>query len=162
MIVVADTSCLIALARINKLDLLHQLYGTILVPEAVWHEATDFEEKAGSVEISRAAWLQKRSIEHQLLFKALRQNLGVGEAEAIVLALEVNADLLIMDERSGRETARFMGLQVVGVIGILIEAKQRGLLQQIRPVLDALRNQAGFWMKDSLYERVLRDAGEWS
>jgi predicted nucleic acid-binding protein len=94
------------------------------------------------------------------MVRALRQELDAGEAEAIVLALESRADLLLMDERLGRETAQHLGLRYVGLIGVLIAAKSRGLIGQIKPELNALREVAGFFVDDTLYVQVLKDAGE--
>jgi hypothetical protein len=72
----------------------------------------------------------------------------------------MNADLLLIDERIGRESAQHLGVTYMGLIGVLVQCKQRGLIPQVRPVIDALRLQAGFWISDALYQRVLHDAGE--
>ncbi len=90
----------------------------------------------------------------------LRLELGEGEAEAIALALESQADLVLLDERRGRQRAVRLGLRVTGVLGVLVEAKCQHLLAAVRPVLDALRHDAGFWISDDLYRRVLDLAGE--
>jgi len=92
--------------------------------------------------------------------QALQQELDAGEAEAIVLALETRAELLLMDEHLGRETARHLGLRHTGLIGVLIEAKRKGLISKVKPHLDALRDVAGFRVSDALYRRVLQDEGE--
>jgi hypothetical protein len=76
------------------------------------------------------------------------------------MALETEAELLLMDERLGRETARHLGLRYTGLIGVLIEAKYKGLISKIKPHLDALRDVAGFRVSDALYRRVLQDEGE--
>jgi predicted nucleic acid-binding protein len=94
------------------------------------------------------------------LVHALRQELGAGEAEAIVLALETEAELLLMDERIGRENAHHLGLHYTGLIGTLIAAKHRGLISAIKPYLDDLRKIAGFRVANTLYRRVLMDEGE--
>jgi predicted nucleic acid-binding protein len=161
MIVVSNTSPLINLARIGRLDLLHQLYGEVLLPEAVWQETViNGTGQAGADEIRTAAWVKIQAVSNQPMVRALRQELDAGEAEAIVLALESRADLLLMDERLGRETAQHLGLRYVGLIGVLIAAKSRGLIGQIKPELNALREVAGFFVDDTLYVQVLKDAGE--
>ena len=90
----------------------------------------------------------------------MHQELDAGEAEAIALAFEQKAELLLMDERLGRETARYFGLNYTGVIGILIEAKQKGLIGSIKEHLDSLRTIAGFHVSQPLYLKVLQDQGE--
>ena len=94
------------------------------------------------------------------LVRALQQELDAGEAEAIALALETGAELLLMDEHLGRETAHHLGLRYTGLIGVLIEAKHKGLISAVKPHLDTLRNIAGFRVNDVLYMRVLQDEGE--
>ena len=91
---------------------------------------------------------------------ALEGQLDRGEAEAIALAAELQADLLLMDERLGRTEAARFGLRVIGVLGVLIEAKGRGRLQRIEPILDELRHDAGFRVSQALRARVLQAAGE--
>lgn len=88
------------------------------------------------------------------------RDLDIGEAAGIVLALDLNADLILMDERDGRHAAARLGLNVIGTIGLLIDAKARGLLTHIRPKLDALREIAGFYMSDALYQEALRLTNE--
>jgi predicted nucleic acid-binding protein len=161
MSIVSDASALINLARIGKLDLLHQLYDELLVPEAVWQEVVvEGAGHPGADEVKTASWIKMRAVTNGQLVQVLRQDLDAGEAEAIALALEVGAELLLMDEHLGRETARHLGLRYIGLIGILIEAKHKGLIQAVKPYLDALRDIAGFRISDALYRRVLQDEGE--
>jgi uncharacterized protein len=91
---------------------------------------------------------------------ALEDKLDRGEAEAITLAVELQADLLLMDERLGRAEAARFGLRFIGILGVLIEAKGRGLLQRVEPILDALQHDAGFRVSEALRARVLQAAGE--
>jgi len=155
---VSNASPLISLARIQSLNLLRQLYGKIIIPEAVWQEVViEGAGQPGAEEIKGAAWIRRQAVANRSLVLALRQELDAGEAEAIVLTLEQRADILLMDERLGRDTARHLGLRYTGLIGVLIEAKHKGLVSAIKPQLDALRNDAGFWVNDALYARVLKD-----
>lgn len=161
MIVVSNSSPLINLARIGILDVLTQLYCELTIPEAVWLEVVIHGAgQPGADEVKSAGWIGKKAVANTQLVVALQQELDAGEAEAIALALEAGADLLLMDERLGRETARHLGLRCVGLIGVLVEAKQKSLIDAVKPYLDALRDVAGFHISDDLYARVLEDQGE--
>lgn len=94
------------------------------------------------------------------LVRALRQELDAGEAEAIGLAVESAAELLLMDERLGRDVARHLGIACLGTVGVLVAAKRKGLIPAIKPYLDTLRDRVGFRISDALYRRVLQDQHE--
>jgi hypothetical protein len=159
--VVCNASPLINLARVGQLSLLSRLFGRVLLPEAVWHEVVEEGQgQPGGGEIGEAAWIDRRVVANRQLTHSLRQDLDPGEAEAIALAVEIEADLLLMDERLGRETARHFGLRCLGLIGVMCAAKQRGYLVALKPFLEQLRDSAGFWISSALYGQVLRDAGE--
>jgi predicted nucleic acid-binding protein len=161
MSAVSNASPLINLARIGQLDLLRAVYGEIWIPEAVRREVVEEGAgQSGAQEVQVADWIKTQIITNRPLVQALGRDLDPGEAEAIVLALESDADVLLMDERLGREAARHLGVRVTGLIGLFVEAKHRGLISAIKPCLDALRDQAGFRIRQALYEQVLHDAGE--
>jgi len=90
----------------------------------------------------------------------LREALDPGEAEAIVLAIERRADLLLVDERRGRQAAAAAGLKVTGLLGVVAQAKRAGLIDFAKPVLDELIRTARFWIRADLYRRVLTELGE--
>lgn len=161
MTIVSNTSPLINLARIGELDLLQRLYGTLVIPDAVWQEVViDGVGLPGAAQVETGRWIKARTVKNVQLVQALRQELDAGEAEAIALALETNAELLLMDERLGRETAQHLGLSYTGLIGVFVEAKRKGIIDSIKPYLDALRDVAGFHISHALYSRVLQDEGE--
>lgn len=161
MSVVSNASPLINLARIGKLDLLHQLYGEVTISEVVWQEVVvEGAGQPGAEEVRNSTWIKTRSVRNRQLTLALQQELDAGEAEAIVLALEIKAELLLMDERLGRDTARYLGCRPLGLVGVLRIAKYKGFIETVKPYLDALRDVAGFRISDALYERVLRDEKE--
>ncbi len=107
MHVVSNSSPLINLARIGKLTLLRELFGVLIVPDAVWQEVVvEGAGQPGADEVRSAAWIQRQAVMNTQLVQALQQDLDAGEAEAIALSLELGADLLLMDENLGRQTAR--------------------------------------------------------
>jgi uncharacterized protein len=161
MIVVSDSSPLISLAAIGRLELLRDLYGAIAIPRAVYHEvAMQDLGRPGALEVRTLDWITCRDIISSNLVVALQGKLDHGEAEAIALAAELQADLLLMDERLGRVEAARLGLRFIGILGISIEAKAKGYLREIKPFLDVLRTTAGFRVSEALYARVLLEAGE--
>lgn len=161
MIVVSDTSALSNLALVDHLWILESLYRSVIIPDVVAAEL----EAASNPTISailRLNWIQSRSLTNAQLADQLQQERGLdaGEANAIALALELQADDLLIDERLGRQEAVRLGLSIVGILGILVVAKQKRLISQVQPVVDALINQAGFRVSSQLYQRVLALAQE--
>jgi uncharacterized protein len=155
MIVVADASPLIALARIGRLDLLRTMFGKLLLPEAVWREVVAAGlDRAGAGTVIHADWIERRQIGDAGLVALLCRDLGAGESEAIVLAREVGGDLVLIDERTGRTAAKRLGLRVTGLVGVLIAARERGLLPDAVAVMDDLHRRAGFWLSEELRQMV--------
>jgi predicted nucleic acid-binding protein len=161
VIVVSDTSPLMNLAVVGHLELLDQLYDTVLIPEGVWNELSSLGSQYPEVAIVQTlTWLKRQPLTFRAVADALQAELEIGEAEAIALAIEKQADLLLIDERRGRQVATRMGLTYIGLLGILLEAKRNGFLPEVKPVLDDLIAKAGFWVSPQLYTRVLQAAGE--
>jgi hypothetical protein len=161
MIVVSNTSPLTNLAAIGRFDLLHQLYGEIYIPEAVLQElSSQGQQWPGYHETVQSAWIFQHPVQNTALVKALQRDLDAGESEAIAMAIEYDAGLLLMDEREGRHQAKRFGLKVLGVIGVLLEAKAQQKIAQIQPELDALRQKAGFHLSQEVYDLALGLAGE--
>jgi hypothetical protein len=159
MIVVSDTSPILSLALIGRLELLHELYGTLVIPEAVRSELVATAQD-GAQEIAQAAWIIPRPIETDVLLKLLLREVDRGEAEAIGLAVHLKADVLLIDERKARHLAADLELGVVGLLDVLPDAKQRGLITSVKPVLDDLVTRARFRVSRKLYQRTLFTAGE--
>lgn len=160
--VVSNTSPIINLAAIGHLDLLRELYGTLTIPDAVYDEiVVRGRGQPGADEVQQFSWFVRQSVSNRaLVVQLMGSGLDVGEAEAIVLALETYAPLLLMDEKLGRAAATRVGIRVIGLRGVLIEAKRRGRVAEVRPLLDALRAGPGFYIAPALYSQVLRQAGE--
>ena len=159
MIVVSDTSPILSLALIGQLDLLHDLYGTIVIPEAVRSEIVSTDQ-SGAHEVAQADWITTRPIEPDVVLRLLLREVDRGEAEAIGLALQLDADVLLIDERKARHLAAYLELGVVGLLDVLQEAKQRHLIISVKPLLDELIAHARFRLSHKLYQRTLFTAGE--
>jgi predicted nucleic acid-binding protein len=161
LIVVSDTSPVLNLARIGRLELLPLLYEQVLIPSAVFEELTASErDLPPAIDLASEPWLMVASAKDQTRVKELRKHLDVGEAEAIVLAVERRADLLLVDERRGRRTATAAGLTVTGLLGVVAGAKQAGLIELGKPVVDEIMQVARFWIGRDLYAEVLAELGE--
>jgi predicted nucleic acid-binding protein len=166
MIVVSDTSPIINLAMIGHLDLLHQLYTDIVMPNIVMPSAVYQEIVVGGVgmpgaaEVQTQPWFHQRSVADTAFVALLRGDLDEGEAEAVALAHEIKADLLLIDEQAGRRHAARLGLKFIGLLGVLLAAKDAGILPAVKGPLDDLVAKAGFSVRPSLYAAVLKAAGE--
>jgi hypothetical protein len=160
MIAVSNTSPLILLAKIRRLDLLCQLYHHIVVPTSVLAEVTakSTNEAERIKLLVRSGQCQVRQASAQAV-KDLPDDLGSGERETIALALETRADLVILDDQRGRRSACEQGLTVTGTVGVLVEAKWRGLIPSLRQDLDRLV-EAGMWMNEAFYHRLLLESQE--
>jgi predicted nucleic acid-binding protein len=158
MLVISDSSPLIALAQCGRLDLLDSLFDRVTIPAKVFEET---QVIAGEVADTITAWSQGKimTVNGNNLARAKALALDPGETEALALYWDTNADLLLIDELEGRQVALTAGIKVTGTVGILITAKQKGLVPAIRPLLDVLR-MLNFYISDSLYHRALSVAKE--
>jgi len=159
--IVSNTSPIINLACIGRLDVLHALFGEMVIPDAVFYEITGVVPNApGALDVRTAPWIRPYSVVNRPLVDSLRLELDPGEAEAIACAVEANAKLLLIDERRGRRVAQRLGLPITGLVGALLLARNRRLIASIRPLLDDLRQVAGFWISDALYYQAIHNADE--
>ena len=151
MIVVSNSSPLISFEQLGKADLLAKLFDKILIPPAVRQETYEV--------LPLPQWAEERSLSQPLAALTLRWRLGDGEREAIALALEFQADFLLMDELAGRRVAISLGLKALGTLGILLQAKQRNLIPAVKPLVEQLL-AFGFHADEELVVWVLQSAGE--
>lgn len=160
MIVIADSTPLIALAGIQRVEILKSLYGRILIPAAVYQEVVlQGRGRPGAEEVLRAVWIETRAASSPAQAHLLPGSLGAGEGEAIMLAQEVSADLVIMDELAGRRELAQRALPMIGTIGVLQQAKLQGIIPTLKPEMDALFRH-GFFISQRVYETSLRQVGE--
>jgi hypothetical protein len=150
--VISNSSPLIALAQIGRLDILRQLHPVVLIPPTV---AKEVEPTVPAL----PGWLVVQPLKQPRQPEGVSGSIGPGEHEVISLGLELGAERLILDEQPARRLATSLGLRVIGTVGLLLAAKDRGFLNKIRPELDRLL-AVRFFLDQELYERALRQAGE--
>ncbi len=159
---VSDSSTLIHLAKIGHLHLLFNFHQSILIAPAVWREVVlDGKEWPGSSEIEegrREGWIDVVAPVNQILVRSLLEDLHEGESETIALAIERSSDIVFLDEREARKMARAYGLNLSGVIGILIRAEKEGRISSLKEELDRLRNDSGFWIGEDVYQKAIRSS----
>jgi len=158
--VVSNSSSIIHLAKLGQIHLLRDFYGTILIPKAVQAEClvagNDREEVTS---IKNADWLKVYSVKNVALVKLLSSEIDEGESEAIALAIEQQADLILLDDADAREKAKIYKLSITGTLGILLRAKKEGKIISFADVLEKIR-ATGFWINDKLKRQFLSKAGE--
>ena len=159
MSTVRNTSPLLNLAIIGRLEQVRSQFGRVSVPPAVVEEFHLGENRPGSAPLRRAVeeeWIVTEVPSDDALIRTLRQDLDEGESEAIALAVEQKADRVLLDEREGRRHARNVGLHVTGALGILLRADEEGELSSLSRAIDQLEEEAGFWIGPDLREQILR------
>ena len=156
--VVSNTTPIISLVKIGKLNLLKELYGVISIPNAVYKELEKGKEKPFYQDIKKIEWIKIVEIKNKQI-QSFLFDLDEGEAEAIILAKEMNADLLVLDEKLGRQYAKKLNIKLTGTIGILLKAKDKGLINSVGILLNSLVEQ-GIWLNPKLVEKALELANE--
>lgn len=157
--VIVNTTPLVLLGNVGKLDLFKSLYKQIIIPHAVYEEVIKVDDQASQIVRSRPEWLlieNAPSLENQPLFKA---KLHAGEIEVISLALNQQNTIVVLDDKAARQTAKYLGLTVTGTLGLLLRAKERGYIPEIKPIINEF-NRNGFRVNSSIIDEVLRLAGE--
>ena len=148
-IIISDASCLIALDRINQLDLLQKIFTTILTTEEVQKE---FGEPL-------PVWITIKQVKDSSKVKELETIVDKGEASAIALALEINDSVLIIDEKKGRKLAKQLDIHIIGTLKILLIAKKKEIIPSIKNIIEQLEKN-NFRFSQSIINEILNDAGE--
>ncbi len=158
-LVIANTSPLFYLHRVDCLNLVHALYGRIVVPPAVLEELVQGSHANLPVpDIRHTAWIQVEAVRSRALIPAI-VDLGPGEAEVLALGIEHPDSLLILDDQLARRVAALNSLAYTGTLGLLVKAKRAGHLVRVHPTIERLR-ASGLWMTDDLVAQILAQAGE--
>lgn len=163
MLVVSDTSPLSSLAIIGRLQLLRDQFAEVRMPPAVARELDALTLPAARSALSQAVqdgWLRETPLPASAPFPPALRGLDAGETEALRLALAISADHVLIDEKEGRQRAAGLGLHSIGVLGILLAAKQSAAIPALRPEIEKLRRDAGFFVDRRLEARVLTMASE--
>lgn len=158
--VVVNSTPLISLATIGRLDLLQILYGKVYIPHAVFEEVyTKGKSKAGSDIIQHMDFIEIKNIINKEAKNYFRTALHDGEVEVMVLANELKADLCVIDDLMARKYAKYLGLNVTGTLGVLIRAKEDGIIKEVKPLIEGLLEN-GIYIDDNLFRRILEIARE--
>jgi uncharacterized protein len=159
-LVVSNAGPLISLFTVSRLDLLRALFGEIAIPQAVYDEVVVHGEgEPGSCEVGEADWIKIHHVKDHLAVELLRETLDAGESEAIVLAQELDARYVILDDGLARRKARLIKLRLIGTLGVILMAKEAGLIPAAKPILYEL-SRTDFRVSDRVVRNVLVKAGE--
>jgi predicted nucleic acid-binding protein len=160
VIVVCDSTVLIGLSRIGKLELLQHVFGQIFIPRAVFREVTGKGlNRPGAESIKEANWIKVTEIKDRSQVSFLLGTLDKGEAEVLTLAKESSADLILLDEEKARNIALIAGFDVMGLLGLFLLAKNTGILKRIGPLIEELKRK-NFRISDRVVYETLKTAGE--
>lgn len=159
MIVVSDTTPLISLLKINRLDLLEKLFGEVFIPQAVFNELTAderFQLEAEQIRQKKFIFIKPVNVPESVNILKRATGLDLGESEAIVLTDELKADILLMDEAKGRSVSSQMGIRIMGTIGILMAAYEEKTLtsNEVRECITGLQH-AGRHIGQRHYQMLL-------
>ena len=155
------------MSAIGAMRLVEFLFSKTYIPHEVYHELTrNGDHLPGSIEAKTYQWIVQKNVKNisqvtslQNMARAEGDTLDPGESEAIILGKEMNAEFIIIDEDTGRTYAKREGLKPIGMLGILLKAKEARQIDNVKNYMDLLRG-AGFHLKDNLYNYVLVQAGE--
>lgn len=155
--IVSNSGPIVSFARAGYLELLKQVLPEMRIPEAVYEEMVRGVDKPGAAEVKSGEWIKKEAIQNRSQVHQFPSRLGLGEREAIILAQELKA-LLLIDDRLARQEAEKRGIVCFGSLRVLKAAKERKLIKEIKPVGDELR-RTGLRIKNSLYQKFLQEVG---
>jgi len=157
-VIVSNATPIIAFAKINRLKLFQKIVGEVIIPEEVSKELFS-HKKSDNKKLNRCKWIKVEKVKSQNEIELLMPTLDKGESEVIILSKEIKADLVIIDELSARKIAMMMNLPLIGTVGLLVFAKEKGLIKKVKPVLDNMMAQ-GIRYGNEFYQKILKEIGE--
>lgn len=162
MLIICDTNIIIDFSRLKRLDILKDTFNEITLTSEVMEELLAGEDvKPGKSDIEMAIndWIKVKNIKDKFAMEGMMMHIGKGEASSIILYKEASADFFAVNDLKARGVAHALELNVIGMLGILRIAKDRGILKKIKPILDELKD-IGAYINNNLYTRILKDVGE--
>lgn len=157
--IIVNSTPLIILCNVGRVDILQKLYGQIVIPEAVYEEVTAKKDSACQ-QLVLADWIHVERIKEQTAKKMYQAKLHDGEVEVMILAQEdKNTELVIIDDNAAKKTAKYLGLNVTGTLGVLLKAKRMGIIKEVSPIISEMRKK-GFYVSGYLERIILEQAGE--
>ncbi len=157
--VIVNSTPLIVLCGIGRLNILKEMYGEIIIPSAVFKEVVVKTDSACAQIKTAGEWIHVEQIRDHSEKKMYKAKLHDGEVEVMILAQEQKADLVILDDNAAKKTAKYLGLSVTGTLGVLVKAKRKGIIKEVRPLLSEMR-QNGFYISNAVENMVLKEAEE--
>jgi len=159
--VIVNSTPLLTLGKIGKLEILREMYQEIIIPKAVYKEVTEKEDIASKAILSACHdWIKVQTIKNEDEYAMYRAKLHAGEVEVMILAQQVpRADLVIIDDMAARKTADFLKLPLSGTIGVLIKAKQKGIISEVMPIIGELENN-GFFISQRVKSMIAEKVSE--
>jgi len=157
--IIVNSTPLIALAKANKLEILKGMYGHIIIPEAVYKEVTEKDDVAAQRIEAAREWIEVCKVDPNMDRRMYKAKLHDGEVEVMLLAQEIGADAVIIDDGAARKTAEYLELPLTGTLGVMIKAKQRGLLEAVMPVVQQMEQNGIFFSKE-LKEKIRKLSNE--
>jgi predicted nucleic acid-binding protein len=158
VIVVSDSGPLIALSKIKHLDILEKFFGEIIIPEAVWIEVVEKGEgRPGAQDVKVSPWIKVNKVKNKIGIEALKHEIGIGESEAIILAMELNANIVLIDDKIARGIAESMGLKVAGTLSIIYEAINNKVINENFKEIIQIMRKKNIWISDEIIDIFEKD-----
>ena len=158
--VVVNTTPLIALSHVGRLDILKKLYGEIIIPEAVYIELSVKKDSICKKTVDKSLdWIRVEKIKNQMAKVMYKTQLHDGEVEVMILSKEIGADVVIIDDANAKKHAKYLELPVTGTLGVLIKAKQKGYVDELKPILQQMIEN-NIYISQKLVELCLNQVGE--
>ena len=159
--IVCDTTPISNLIHLDRLYLLDVMFGRVHIPPAVKVELdVNFKTSKSWIESLSQRTIIVKSVSNELLIEQMIPSIHAGEAEAICLAMENDAKLIVIDDRDGRQVAHANRLQTIGTLGMLLHARNKGVIESVKPLMDKLIDEHHFWIKRELYHKILHLSNE--